>query len=313
MTLQKTSDIICVGETLIDFIGTQVEAPIKETKDYHRYLGGSPTNVAMNLARLGCNVTMVATVGADGFGDYILKRLQETDMETAHIAERKDLPTTVIFVNRTQHTPEFIAMRGADAEIVPSQIPDTLLSSAKIFHTTCFALSKEPARTTILEKATKAHSLGCQLSIDINYSEKIWPETSEAKKALASYVSHGAMVKVSQDDMDRLFGNGITHDEIFEQLHDWGASKVCLTLGKNGAKLSEKGASILQLSALQVDKIMDATGAGDAFWSGFLFGILKQQPSEKCMATALKMAAIKLQNVGRVPDYAEVLSDLMNL
>jgi sugar/nucleoside kinase (ribokinase family) len=38
---------------------------INETRDYHRYLGGSPTNVAMNSTRLGLNATMVATVGDD--------------------------------------------------------------------------------------------------------------------------------------------------------------------------------------------------------------------------------------------------------
>jgi fructokinase len=41
---------------------------INETRDYHRYLGGSPTNVAMNSTRLGLNATMVAAVGDDGFG-----------------------------------------------------------------------------------------------------------------------------------------------------------------------------------------------------------------------------------------------------
>ena len=62
------TDLICIGETLIDFIGAQVETPINETKDYHRYLGGSPTNVAMNMARLGMNVAMVSSIGDDGFG-----------------------------------------------------------------------------------------------------------------------------------------------------------------------------------------------------------------------------------------------------
>ena len=66
--MTKDIDILCAGETLIDFIGTQTEAPLSETKDYHRYLGGSPTNVAMNMARLGASVEMVATVGDDGFG-----------------------------------------------------------------------------------------------------------------------------------------------------------------------------------------------------------------------------------------------------
>lgn len=308
----KPIDILCVGETLIDFIGTQTEQPINLTTDYHRYLGGSPTNVAMNMARLGLNVHMVATVGKDGFGNYILDKLKETGITTASVSEIKTHPTSVIFVNRTIHTPDFIAIRGADAYIEDAQIPDSVLERTKIFHTSCFALSQQPARDTIMSKAKQAKEAGCQLSIDINYSEQIWPNTSEVAQIIADYCALEPLVKVSQDDMDRLFGAGLSHKQIFANLHGFGAKLVCLTLGKNGAKLSELGRPALKLSALKVEKIMDATGAGDAFWSGFLFSWLNGKSNQKSMETALEMAAVKLQNVGRIPDYALVISKVLN-
>ena len=73
----KNIDILCVGEVLVDFIGHQTGVLINNTRDYHRYVGGSPANVAMNMARLGLKSAMVATVGDDGFGDYIFQRLDE--------------------------------------------------------------------------------------------------------------------------------------------------------------------------------------------------------------------------------------------
>ena len=306
------TDLICIGETLIDFIGAQVETPINETKDYHRYLGGSPTNVAMNMARLGMNVAMVSSIGDDGFGDYMLNRLEQAGIDTRYIYRAEQIPSTVIFINSTAATPEFIAYRGADKEIYPAQIPETLLRSSKIYHTTCFALSLEPARETILSAAERAAEQGVQLSIDINYSAKIWPDRAQAMEAIARYCMHGPLVKISQDDVDRLLGPGLSHQEVFEYLHGLGAKIICFTLGKEGAKLSVSGAQVIQLSALRVEKIMDATGAGDAFWSGFLYGHIKGQRPEKCLSTALQMAAIKLQNVGRIPDYADVISDILN-
>jgi fructokinase len=307
-----TTDLICVGETLIDFIGTQIEAPISETKDYHRYLGGSPTNVAMNMARLGMNVAMISSVGDDGFGDYMLSRFEEAGIDTQYVYRAPQTPSTVIFINNTSGMPEFIAYRGADKEIFPNQIPETLLNSCKIYHTTCFALSAEPARETILSAAECAAQQGVKLSIDINYSEKIWPDRVQATEAIARYCKHGPLVKISQDDVDRLLGPGLSHQEVFEYLHGLGAQTICFTLGKDGAKLSVQGQDVIQLSALKVEKIMDATGAGDAFWSGFLYGHIKGQKPENCLSTALQMAAIKLQNVGRIPDYADVISDILN-
>jgi fructokinase len=47
-------------------------------------------------------------------------------------------------------------------------------------------------------------------------------------------------------------------------------------LGSKGVKLSQKGKKIIQLPAIKIDMIMDATGAGDAFWSGFLFAHIKK-------------------------------------
>jgi len=306
------TDLICIGETLIDFIGTQVEMPLNETKDYHRYLGGSPTNVAMNMARLGMNVAMISSIGDDGFGDYMLNRLEEAGINTRFVYRAEQIPSTVIFINNTAGTPEFIAYRGADKEIYPTQIPESLLNSSKIYHTTCFALSLEPARETILSTAESAAQKGVQLSIDINYSEKIWPDRAQAMEAIARFCKHGPLVKISQDDVDRLLGPGLSHTEVFTYLHGLGAKTICFTLGKDGAKLSVQGQDVIQLSALKVEKIMDATGAGDAFWSGFLYGHIKGQTPEKCLSSALKMAAIKLQNVGRIPDYADVISDILN-
>lgn len=311
--MERSIDIICVGEALIDYIGGQSEEPLRNTKDYHRYLGGSPTNVAMNMARLGLNVQLVSTVGADGFGDYISSRLKEAEVKTDYLRASHDQPTSVIFINRTQHTPEFIPYRGADRFIEPLQLPEDLLANARVFHTTCFALSKQPARDTILAQAKKAYELGCQLSIDINYSEKIWPDNQEARGAIETYCSFAPMVKISQDDVDRLLGAGMSHNDVFSYLHRLGAKIICFTLGKDGAKLSELGKPVVTLSALKVEKIMDATGAGDAFWSGFLFAFLKDKSSEKCMEAALQMAAIKLQNVGRIPDYADVISKVLGI
>ena len=50
---------------------------------------------------------------------------------------------------------------------------------------------------------------------------------------------------------------------------------------------------------------------GDAFWSGFLFAYIKEKPIENCLEVALQLAALKLQNVGRLPDNINILSELL--
>ncbi|MFS4483942.1 carbohydrate kinase family protein [Hyunsoonleella sp. 2307UL5-6] len=307
----KNIDILCVGEIVVDFIGHQTGELINNTRDYHRYLGGSPANVAMNSARLGIKSAMVATVGKDGFGEYIFDKLKVVGVNTNYIKTIKNKPTSVIFVSKTDSTPDFIPFRKADSHISEDQISTALLSETNIFHTTCFALSKNPAQTSILKKAEEAFNLGCKLSIDVNYAEKLWDSQDEALKVIKSYCKFNPLVKISEDDMLRLFGQKLPHKDIFNFFHSEGVDTVCLTLGSSGVKLSQKNKDLIQLPAIHIDVVQDATGAGDAFWSGFLFAYIKEKPIEKCLEVALQLAALKLQNVGRLPDNINILSELL--
>lgn len=307
----RNIDILCVGEALVDFIGHQSEVLIDDTRDYHRYLGGSPTNVALNSARLGLKTAMVATVGDDGFGNYIFKRFAEVNVNTDNVKVVKDKPTSVIFVSRSEATPDFIPFREADAEITQDQISSDILRQTNIFHTTCFALSKTPAQTTIIKKAEEAFNLGCQLSIDLNYSGKLWSNKEEALRIILVYCKFNPLIKISEDDMYRLFEEKLPHDQIFEFFHNQGVDIVCLTLGSKGVKLSQINKELIVLPAKKIEKVLDATGAGDAFWSGFLFAYIKKKPIQECLEIALKLAALKLQNVGRLPDNINILSKLL--
>ena len=65
------------------------------------------------------------------------------------------------------------------------------------------------------------------------------------------------------------------------------------------------------MPAIKIDKVLDTTGAGDAFWSGFLFAYIKEKSIHDCLKIGLQLAPLKLQNVGRLPDNISILSTLL--
>ena len=302
----KSIDIICIGEVLIDFIGHELNTSINRTKDYHRFLGGSPTNVAVNASRLGLKAVLVASCGQDGLGDYVVRKLKSNNVITSQIRKSEATPTSVIFVSKSTETPDFIPYRQADCEIFENQLPDEIIADAKIFHTTCFALSKNPARQTILNRAKKAKELGLKLSIDINFSERIWPDREEAKEVLKEYLANDPLVKLSEDDCYRLFAEVKSEDYIFDYFHNLGAKTICLTKGKNGVVVSDLEEGLLFQKAIHIDEVKDTTGAGDAFWTGFLYAQIEQKNLNDSITIAQKLATIKLQNVGRLPDNINI-------
>jgi sugar/nucleoside kinase (ribokinase family) len=300
----KPIDILAVGELLIDMISTDFADSMDAVESYRRIPGGSPANLGMNMQRLGNNVRLISSVGHDGFGDFLMNYIKKLGLNTEGVAQIADVPTTLILVTRSKNVSDFEAYRGADTHILPSQIPDDLLSNAAIFHTTCFALSLNPAQSTILDAAKRATALGCKLSIDVNYAQKIWKNNTEARGIVAKYISHGAFVKCSEVDWERLYGEKLTDPKVAAaHFLELGAGEVCVTLGGDGCYVANRGGGHF-LAARKVD-VKDTTGAGDAFWSGYLTARLDGHSLLNAARAARKMAETKIGHFGPLPTTVE--------
>ncbi len=300
----KAIDILAVGELLIDMMSTDFADSMDAVESYRRIPGGSPSNLGMNMKRLGNNVRLISSVGKDGFGDFLVNYIQDLGLNTEGIAQIMGVPTTMILVTRSKTVSDFEAYRGADTHILPSQISDNVLSNAAIFHTTCFALSMNPAQNTILDAAYRASNFGCRLSIDVNYAQKIWKNNAEAREIVAKYISHGAFVKCSEVDWERLYGAKLTDAKAAAQhFLDFGAGEVCVTLGGDGCYVANReGGHFLEARKVEVK---DTTGAGDAFWSGYLTARLDGHSLLKAAKAARRMAEIKIGHFGPLPTTVE--------
>ncbi|MEM7105138.1 MAG: PfkB family carbohydrate kinase [Bacteroidota bacterium] len=299
-------DVIAAGELLVDMIGDQSGVSLEDTKNFSRYKGGSTANLANNLNLLGKKTALVASVGNDGLGKFLVQSVKQTGLDSSHIRVINGCRTSLILVSKSTGTPDFLAYRCADFQFIPSQLPDDLLSNAKIFHTTCFALSQSPAQEVILTSAKRAHGFGARLSIDLNYAPEIWPDRESAINIVKEYCALGALVKISKDDHTRLFGIGPAEDSITSLL-DFGASKVCLTLGKEGCKTaSATNPKIRYFPVPKTEISGDSTGAGDAFWSGFLAGYLDGQSTEECVKAGINVSAIKLKQTGQLSEAINI-------
>lgn len=289
-------DILCAGELLIDFISEQFVENLEEAATFRRLQGGSPANLCMNLARLGNKPLLVATVGEDDMGNFLEKMVSVAGVDT-QLIRRTDLPTTLILVTRSKEVSNFEAYRLADVQITEDQFPDDLLSASSIFHTTCFALSRQPARNAILDAANIAVKAGNQISLDANYAGKIWPNQVEAQGIVAQVCQLGALIKVSEVDWERLYGQPLENpDMAVDHFLHLGAKEVCVTLGSEGCYVANKEEQYF-LPARKIE-VKDTTGAGDAFWSGYLHAWLDGNAPFSCAVAGRKMAEIKLGHFG---------------
>ena len=299
--MSRTFALVSVGELLADLIGTEFSENLIDTPLFERFQGGSPANLAANMARLGQKTALISAVGKDNLGQYLIQKVAETGVETAYISQ-SDEPTSIVLVSRTKDTPDFIAYRTADKQILPQHISDELLRDTTFFHTTCFALSQEPAQSTIIDAAKRAKDTGCIVSLDANYAPQIWPDRKQAQAVIAAYCANDAFIKLSEDDAERMFGEIFPHSKIIETLHGFGAKLVCLTLGAKGSIVSSDfGKASVQLEGKALE-VKDATGAGDAYWSGFLTACIDGKNPSECADAGAKMASLKISTLGPLPN-----------
>ncbi len=304
---RREIDILAVGEILVDLISHHTHENLGNAVDFRRYQGGSAANLAANMARLGNTATFIGCVGTDGLGSYLIQSLENGGLSTEYVIRHPHVPTTLVLLTKTRGTPDFIVYRAADKMLEPKHIPETLLQESTLFHTTCFALSQPPARETILNAAHRARGIGCQLSIDVNYAPEIWPDRLQAQTLIAQYCQMDPLVKMSRDDVRRLWDRqDMSDQQACARLHQWGAGTVCLTRGEEGCIISWEHGRHQEILPAPVVKVVDATGAGDAFWAGFLTAWLEGLEPLACAGAGIKIAKIKLERIGPLPKNLKI-------
>ena len=293
-------DVLAVGEILVDLISETPVARLQEAATFRRYLGGSPANIAANVARLGGRSGLIAAVGADALGRFLLDELARLGVCLDGLVVCKESPTSVMLVARSPVTPDFLPLRGADYRLRPDDASPSLIARARLVHASAFALSRRPGRGAVIRALRLAHDMGKPLSLDPNYSPVIWPDRDEALRVLAELYPMVTLTKPSRDDAERLFGPGHSAKEYIRMFHDLGADIVVFTRGGGGAIVSEKGGECEEIAARPV-QVVDATGAGDAFWAGFLVAWLDGRSPVQSARVGREIAALKLRNIGPLP------------
>lgn len=289
-------DLLAIGETLVDFISLEAADSLRSAEQFRRHLGGSPANIAVAVARLGGRAAVASKVGAGAFGHFLRDELARRSVITEYLCLDPATHTTVIFVSRTAGTPDFEVFRAGDALLRPADLPDEAIARARAVHISTFALSSEPCRSTVIGALRRAAELGKVVSLDPNYHPQIWPDQAEARALLTDLYRYVTITKPSLDDAARLFGPGLAPEAYLEHFHALGPRTVVLTLGRSGTLLSHAG-QITHIPTRAI-KVVDATGAGDAFWGGFLVAWLDGLPPADCVAVAQEVVALKLQMVG---------------
>ena len=186
------------------------------------------------------------------------------------------------------------------------------VSRARVVHASTFALSREPCRSAVFRAFDLAAEQDKIVSFDPNYSLRVWPDYREAMRTIRDIYRRVGITKPSLDDAGRVFGGDYSPEQYIEMFHDLGPETVVLTMGSEGTLVSEDGEITGHVPARDIE-VKDATGAGDAFWAGFLMALLDGDSPLRAAVFGREIAETKLARVGAMQeemDRAEIRARL---
>jgi sucrose-phosphate synthase len=301
-------EVLAVGETLVDFISTSQSTSLRTAEEFQRFLGGQPANVAVYVSKLGDRSVVLSEVGEDRFGEFLNESLQYHGVNTNHLKRTKQLPTTTVFITKTTSVPDFQVNRGADSLLSIHDTPEELIENARVVHTSCFALAREPSRSAVARALRLAKKYNKLVTLDPNYSPRIWPDKEEAWEVLAQIMPYITIVKPSLEDARLLFDPNMKEEELetscLERFHDLGADVVIITRSGGVVTVSD-GEKVQHIGPLPLVKVNSVIGGSDAFWGGLLVAQLDGKNWKETICFAHQVAALKLKNVGHVKHLIE--------
>ncbi|MFA6954019.1 MAG: carbohydrate kinase family protein [Patescibacteria group bacterium] len=245
-----------------------------EVETILREIGGGGTNTAATFARQGLKVACLAKIGDDAAGEEIIKTLKKYNIDSSLMITDKDQPTAlgIFFLAKTGER-TILVYRGASADFQAKQIPWLKLKS------NWYYVSSLGGNLQVLEKII-AHAKRHGAKVALNPGK-----TELAKKTrLLLSLRKAQVVLLNREEAEMFFG--LSGQALLKKVSKVTQGWFVITDGEHGSwALSPKSAWKVQIRPV---KAMDTTGAGDAFGSGFVAGLIK---SPNDLSYALKLGS----------------------
>lgn len=249
--------VVVVGEALVDVV------------DGVPHVGGSPLNVAVGLARLGCDVAFAGRFGVDEYGSLIGDHLRANRVRC--LLEPDDKPSSVAIATLDPTGSAAYEFQLAwELPRLSEWLPGAL-RGARAVHTGSIATVLSPGAGTVLEAVEQAHAEGVLVSFDPNCRPSITPDATAARATVEAFVALSDVVKASDEDLRWLYPDRSV-DASAEAWRQLGPALVVVTRGSEGALAAHAG-GLVKVSARPVS-VADTVGAGDSFMAALLAGVL---------------------------------------
>lgn len=277
----KEFDLILLGRVAVDLNPVDYYCPLNESTTFKRYLGGSPANIAVGLARLGKKCGFFARVSDDQLGTFVTDYFDNEGIDTSHIkrctnGEKIGLTFTEI-KSETESSIVMYRNEAADLKLDVEDIDEDYINRAKAILISGTALAESPSREAALKAVALAKKNSVPIIFDIDYRAYNWKNADEIAIYYSAVAREADIILGSREEYDlteKFIKAGMTDKETAAYWHSQNAKIVIIKHGKEGSTAYTNDGESFSIKPFPV-KLLKSFGGGDGYASAFLYGVFE--------------------------------------
>ncbi len=252
-----------------------------ELKDVCTFPGGSAANTIYGLAKLGIKTGFAGVVGDDAEGKLMLRDFHKAGVDTSKIRVKEGIKTgsALCLIDNLNFRNISVSPATANSLLTMGDVDMDYINQADMLHLSSFV--DDPQLEVLLELMTKLDS-----SVKVSFSPGAL-YAAKGLKLLSPILARTYALFINESEIKQLTGKGFAAGA--ESCLKQGCQIVVVTLGKGASHKTVTATSYIRDSENEYTvepvikaKIVDSTGAGDAFAAGFIYGLLKEKGLEEC-------------------------------
>jgi 5-dehydro-2-deoxygluconokinase len=278
-----TTDVLTMGRISVDVYPQQVGVSLREVTTFGKFLGGSPTNVAVAAARYGRSSAVITRTGQDPFGEYLHDALRGFGVDDRYVTAVPGAPTPVVFceIFPPDDFPLYFYRDALapDMRIRADELDLDAVRDAAVFWVTVTGLSQEPSREATLAALRARGKRGITI-LDLDYRPMFWESREEARRWVQEALPHVTVAVGNLDECDTAVGVREPRGAA-KALHAAGVGLAVVKQGPAGV-LASNGTEEVEVPPVPVD-VVNGLGAGDAFGGALCHSLLAGWELERAM------------------------------
>lgn len=330
-------EVVTMGRIGVDIYPLETGVPLERVETFGKFLGGSPTNVAVAAARLGRPSAVISRTGDDPFGEYVHRALREFGVDDRWVTPVLRYPTPVTFceVFPPDHFPLYFYRepKAPDLEISAEELDLGAVAATPVFWMSGTGLCTEPSRgATLSALEARSSAAGTATVFDLDWREMFWTADGGGHGSAAAAASEGrrtaeqreavweaarrcyrqalALATVAVGNVEECeVATGVDDPyRCAEALLEAGVELAVVKRGPHGVLAMRRDGTTVEVAPHPVT-VVNGLGAGDAFGGALCHGLLAGWELERTLRFANAAGALvasRLACSSAMPTTAEV-------